>query len=392
MALPKDILDHYRGYRSSAAYTGKGFTLPDLTGIQGMNKTAANTLAQAAYLNINWQKLTTDSGKLVEEMSNRMNNPRDTQLYCDARKWVNAEVGLFGVVKPGNRKINRPIEDNEGYYIYVEYNATVSSRERHRAAAARVRQIPDQHFFNLILLLHPRPLVKGGAGVAPKEEVQLAHLTIFTNVDSVDASRYPGSYTPLGFIHSKDDISIGELIKDPKEATNTRGIKYPMISNPATPMRHRSYQPGKFAAPASGRHTARAFKESKLLDNFRRYFIHIERDVSGNPIKFILGLQKHDGAVSQMATTFTSIAINVLQEYFNAGFSKAAFATAANKAWFIANIDCKPAAGPYTAASNIGKLTNILPPRNQRTLPFVGGKRKTRREKMNRKRTMRGRR
>jgi hypothetical protein len=373
MALSPDLLKHYRGY-ASGAYTGKGFTLPDLTGIQAMNKLAANTLAQPAYLNLNWQKLSADSGKLVEEMTNKLNNPRETQLYCDARKWVNAEVGLFGVAKGAGRKINRRIEDDEGYYIYVEYNATTSSRERQRAAAARVRQIPDQHFFNLVLRLHPRPLIRGDAGLAPQEEVQLAHLTVFTNVDPVMASRHPRSYTPIGFIHLKDDLSLGELIKDPREATNARGIQYPMIPNPAIPIRHRAYRVGKFALPASGRSPARAFLESKLFDNFRRYFIHIERDASGNPTNFLLGLQKQDGAVSQMAITFNSIAINVLQDYMNAGFSKAGFVTAANTAWFIPNVDCKPAAGPYTPATNLGKQTNVQQPRNQRTLPLVGGK------------------
>lgn len=384
MALSPDLLKHYRGY-ASGAYTGKGFTLPDLTGIQTMNKIAANTLAQPAYLNLNWQKLKTDSGKLAEEMTNKLNNPRDTQLYCDARKWVNEEVGLFGVAKGAGRKINRKIEDDEGYYIYVESNATSSLRERQRAAAAKVHQIPDQHFFNLVLRLDPRPLVRGGADKAPQEVVQLAHLTIFTNVDPVMAPRYRGSYTPLGFIHLKDDLSIGGLMKDPREATNARGIKYPMIPNPAIPMRHRAIKPGKFALPESDRSPAREFLESKLVDNFRRYFIHIERDVSGNPTKFLIGLQNHDGAVSQMAITFTSIVINVLQDYFNAGFSKAGFVTAPNIKSFIPKVGCKPAEGPYTPATNIGKQTNVPKPQNLRTLPLVGGK--TRRTKKNRKQT-----
>jgi hypothetical protein len=252
---------------SIRGFSVPGYAYPDLRKIQQMNKNAADTLAAPGRLGSNWRKLANDGHKLAKEMTNRLNNPANTakkQLYCDARKWVNAEPSASASVK----RMKRPIEDNEGYYLYVEYNATGEYRGEYR-----------KHFFNFMMVINRRPIVKGGRDLTQHntEIVQLAHLSMFTNIDPVLAAgdRNPASYTPLGFMHLKDDLSQGALMPDPRGPVGT----YPAVQNPAYPSKHRQFDKGsQFVQGTTGRykrHTIQ-YKDSRLLENFRRYFIYIQ--------------------------------------------------------------------------------------------------------------------
>ena len=323
-------VDIIRGYGGPLH---KGYAIPDLTKIQQMNKNAADTLKNARYLRPKWRLLETvvsggktDGLKLAIEMTNRINDPANAskeQLYCDARQWVNAEPSIVGM--------NRPIEDNEGYYLYVNYNVTGGGAN---------------HFFNFMMEIDRRPIVKGGLALAhDAERVQLAHLTIFTDVEKVVAGKL--IYTKLGFMHLKDDLSIGKVISAPRA---------PVILDPRYPTRHI------------------AVRNRQIFNNYRRYFIYIQKDAAGNPTRFIIGLQHQDGPISRMAISFNSIAVNVLQEYFDAGFVTDGFITPKTNDSFLADGKC----------SLVDVYVNNG---DQRTLPFVGGKRKTRHGKKNRKQT-----
>lgn len=325
-------LKKIRGY-GGPAHTG--YAIPDLRKIQQMNKNAVDTLKDARYLGLNWELLRTvvsggktDGFKLAKEMTNRINDPANAskeQLYCDARQWVNAEPSIAGV--------KRPIEDNEGYYLYVNYNATGGGAN---------------HFFNFMMEIDRRRIVRDQpAMTADTERVQLAHLTIFTDVEEVVAGKNPSSYTKLGFMHLKDDLSIGKVTSAPRA---------PVILDPRYPTRHI------------------AVRRGQIFNNYRRYFIYIQKDAAGNPTRFIIGLQHQDGPVSRMAISFNLIAVNVLQEYFDAGFATDGFITPQTNDSFRA----------YGKCSLVDVYVNNG---DQTTLPFVGGKRKTRRGQKNRKQT-----
>ena len=385
--IPTATLNMYRGYGPLAT----GYTMPNLRGLQQLNKNAADTLKGAAYLDGNWKNLTRDGKDLALIMENRLNNPRDglkKQLYCDARKWINAEPDAwFGVRRQAGRIIYRRIEADEGYYIRVEYWQTVSGAESYRARTTKTRAIPDQHYFNLLLELDARPLARGGAGNAGLETVQLAHISIFTNVDPVEPpkDRWPGSYTALGFMHLKDNLSQGQLQPDPAGPVGT----VPQIRHPDFPSLHRKFVPGKKAAGPSRRFSGGLrFVESRFYENYRRYFIHIDKTPGGAPRRFIIGIQGQSGAVSQMATTFAFYAVQVLQEYFDGGFDLARVVkTPKNYTWFYANVGCASPGVAYSEATDIGRTTDIPEPANKMTLPFTGGKKKTQRQKKNRRQT-----
>lgn len=340
----------------------RAYSLADL---QTLNFDATTELANGSRLDSAWVKLKGHGKILAAEMTNLINTTsKDTDaLYCDARKWVNKEVAEKGKIHEGNRQINSPIAPKDVYRITVEYNSTSSADVKRSGGTDE-----DQHFFNLILTLPNKMFAAkkyNGTPLKDKygnqryfpESVQLAHLSIFTLVS-------PGKTTETGFCHLKDNLGRGELLPGATASD-------PSTLNPAVSSPHVRYIPGKKGTKKAGK------VESRIFSYLRRYIIYVEKDASGNITGFKIGLQKQDGPVSQMAITFNEIVMNVLQQYFNAGFSIAGFATKPNRGVFTAENDCKAAgAAAYNEATSKGAATNVPAPADQTTLPFVGGKRK----------------
>lgn len=330
----------------------RGYNLKQM---QSLNKLAANSLADPSRLGPYWGKLGMSGVALASEMTNRLNdytNSLNVQMHCDARKWNNAE--------------GTPIGDSTEYKLKVEYNLTQSPGLRYSGKADR-----DQHFFNLLLAIQGR------------RPIQIAHITIFTTVDPVDARRNPMSYTPLGFLHLKDDLALGRL--DPTG----------LALDPGVPSEHAVLKPATARNPV------------KLTQSIRRFFIQTATlpPVAATPATpaipaktvYRIGFQNQIGNVSTMAIRFSQVVIQVLQDYFDAGFSSAGLKTPANPAKFKANPMCKaPTNGIYIVANDIGKKTDVAEPRGAtpkarlsalQAIPIIGGRKKTRRFKKTRRYT-----
>jgi hypothetical protein len=333
----------------------RGYNLKQM---QSLNKLAANSLADASRLGPFWGKLGMNGTKLATEMTNRIaefTNLQNVQMFCDARRWV-SQAGLLFV--PATAE----------YMLVVRYNSTRSKAQKD----LKLRE-SDQHFFNLEFQQKGQP------------PLQIAHITIFTTVDPVDAHRHPMSYTPLGFLHLKDDLALGRL--DTVSGTLVPGV------------------PSEHAILKQGRKRG---DPVKLTQSIRRFFIQTvvlppvatasTAATPAIPIKTVyrIGFQNQIGNVSSMAIRFSQVVLQVLQEYFDAGFSVAGFKTPANPQYFKADPMCKaPANATYNSLQNIGKRTDIAEPQGSpgarlaalRALPSIGGRKKTRRSKKSRRET-----
>jgi hypothetical protein len=258
-------------------------------------------------------------------------------------------------------------------------------------------------------------------------------MTLYSNVEHVKAGRNISTYTPLGFIHLKDDLALGII---------NHAVKY--YENFRAGFSHEHgirVIPYKNGEPAVGRKPAKDPRPAKIDQSFRRYFIqmkHIDavdevpaseyvaatatepekpavEYVPGSPARteFRIGFQNQIGDVSKMASGFGRIVVQVLQDFFDANFSVAGFPAAAVPGFQVASSICKdPRNAMYTAAKDIGKREDnkdidvvaikaatagtpaakeaaVLAARQAHMLPLpiIGGKRKTRRSNKKRRTT-----
>lgn len=352
--------------------------------MQTANYTAATSLANASRLEPQYNKFSVDGPLLATEMTNRMlqfADPEIKQIYCDARKWFNADRAAKGSLGYGASRINNDITPADEYTLEVQYNGTYGS-----GGFAN----PDQHFFNLVIKL------------PGNRKAQIAHLTFYSTVDNPATfpGRKPWTWTPLGFFHLKDDLALGQL--------NAAGTAF----DATKPNQH-----------TTGIKPATATSSAKIIQSFRRYFVNVVTipAVAAVPAKkqYEIGLQNQSGNVSRMAASFGKLAITVLQEYFDNNFTANATVLktgAPANPYVKANLICIPpapvapaalgagagaavvAAPVYTVATDIGNTVDIPPPAGQIGSPqqkknmknatkfgILGGKRKTRRGKTNRR-------
>jgi len=365
----------------------RGYNLRQL---QGINKSVVNALALnrpgSVRLGAHWRILAGAGRQLASEMTNRLNvnTPENTQIFCDARQWVNKNVNERGSAGFGARRIIAEIKDKDEYSLTVEYNGTQSGV----VAASGVGE-NDQHFFNL--------MVTTRAG----KRAQVAHITIFTTVDPVVPGKPIHRFTPLGFMHLKDDMALHDMHAAAK-GQSFRRYFIQII-----------YIPAVAEVPES------PFVPATPTTPERPAVAHVPAVPAR--IEYRIGLQNQRGNVSTMAINFTRVVIEVLQEYFDANFSTAGFATPAPASLYrTADAECRNAAG-----INIGGLNDVndidevavfqaekaaaLTKGNStskatakafakvdsdrlalvRTYGIIGGKRKTRRSKKNRRTTRR---
>lgn len=309
----------------------RGYTLAQM---QQLNYTTSQSLQNATKLNADYGNFLSrrDGEAIAQEITNRLadyTNAANKQMHCDARKWMNQEVNDYGRVGFGRTPITGQIQANDRFKLVVEYNTTGRTNEK--------------HFWNLKM----RARVPGG-GI---EQAQVAHFTMYSDVDRPIAARR--NYTILGAFHLKDNLAQGTL--------TAAGVLDPAL--------HSEHAAG--IIPATARDRAR------ITQSFRRYFIRTV-SVPGRPAVpatettplvpavpptsyYEIGLQEQKGNVSEMTARFGRVAVEVMQEYFDANFSTAGFTTAANPTNFRAEDYCRVGA-VYRAAADTGATRDIAEP------------------------------
>ncbi len=268
----------------------------NLERMQGMNRQVTDTLKGVRLLGPYWTKFGADGDALAIEITNRLNlaNPANRQMICDARHWVNQNIYDYGFAGYGGGAINRVIRDSDEYALFVEYNGTQSNTvDRIRPKITE----NDQHFFNLML----ERRVPNARGPGYKYyRAKVAHFTIFTTVDAVDG-RKPDRYTPLGFMHVKDDMALGR-------SHGTRfGQSY-----------RRFFIQQKYIAPVPEVPARPAVPATETTPE-----IPAVPAVPAIPARteYRIGMQNQIGNVSTMAIQFSRVVVGVLQEYFDNGFA-----------------------------------------------------------------------
>ena len=307
----------------------------NLRQMQGINRQITDTLKKPGLLGAYWTKLAADGPALAKEITNRLyiENAANRQMFCDARHWVNQNVADFGeagfYMDPNRIRIQ--IRDDDWYSLYVEYNGTQS-----RSVKAIIPSIAenDQHFFNLMLKVAvPNSRKRDGYDYF---KAKVAHFTIFTTVDAVDG-RKPDRYTPLGFMHVKDDMALGR-------SHGTRfGQSY-----------RRFFIQQKYIAPVPEVPARPAVPATETTSE-----IPAVPAVPAIPARteYNIGMQNQIGNVSTMAIQFSRVVVGVLQQYFDAGFRVARPGTPAPANFYeSANTMCMDTGGDIGGLNDVNDI------------------------------------
>ncbi len=276
----------------------------NLSQMQAINYQATDRLKGVRLLGPYWSTFAGHGPDLAREMTNRLYlaNAANRQMFCDARQWVNQDINDRGYAGYGGYAINRNISNNDEYALYVEYNGTQSRTVQ--AIRPPIRE-NDQHFFNLIL--ERRVPNFRGPGYR-YYSAKVAHFTIFTTVEPLDG-RPVNRYTPLGFMHVKDDMALGRTHRT-RFGQSYRRYFIQEIYIPRVPGSPRIER-----VPATETEPEKP-EVPEVLEVPAR-------------TEYRIGMQNQIGNVSTMAIQFSKVVVGVLQDYFDAGFRVAGLTTPA---------------------------------------------------------------